>query len=68
MIEKWWNRFLSPDKLCTNGGTIIRYSMSNTKIVSECEMRCILGCIKILLESDRVALDCKQSVHDAYNQ
>ena len=25
-IQKWQNRFLSPDKLCTNGETTIRYS------------------------------------------
>ena len=31
-------------------------------------MRYILGCIKLLLETGSAALDCKQSVHDTYNQ
>ena len=35
---------------------------------SKCEMRCILGCLKLLLETGHAALDCKQSVHDIYNQ
>jgi 4-hydroxyacetophenone monooxygenase len=35
---------------------------------SECEMRYILGCIKLLLEEGRAALDVKSEVHDAYNR
>ena len=35
---------------------------------SECEVRYILGCIKLLLERGNAALDCKRSVHDAYNR
>jgi 4-hydroxyacetophenone monooxygenase len=35
---------------------------------SECEMRYVLGCIKLLLESGRAALDCREDVHDAYNR
>jgi 4-hydroxyacetophenone monooxygenase len=35
---------------------------------SECEVRYILGCIKLLLENGQAALDCRQDVHDAYNR
>ena len=35
---------------------------------SECEMRYIMGCIKMLLEKNAKALDCKKEVHDEYNQ
>ena len=35
---------------------------------SECEVRYILGCIRLLLERGDAALDCKRSVHDAYNR
>ncbi|MCZ6633053.1 MAG: NAD(P)/FAD-dependent oxidoreductase [bacterium] len=42
----------------------------NTSIIffSECEMRYILGCIKLLLETDQASMDCKQDVHDTYNE
>ncbi len=35
---------------------------------SECEMRYILGCIKLLIENEHSAMDCRQDVHDAYNE
>ena len=35
---------------------------------SECEMRYIMGCIALLLERGRAAMDCKRDVHDAYNE
>ena len=35
---------------------------------SECEMRYILGCIKLLIETGRAAMDCKRDVHDRYNE
>ncbi len=34
---------------------------------SECEMRYIMGCIKMLVESDVKAIDVKRPVHDAFN-
>jgi 4-hydroxyacetophenone monooxygenase len=34
---------------------------------SECEMRYVLGCIKLLLERSHAAMECRQDVHDAYN-
>ncbi len=35
---------------------------------SECEVRYILGCLKLLLERGAAALDCKRDVHDAFNR
>jgi 4-hydroxyacetophenone monooxygenase len=35
---------------------------------SECEMRYILGCMALLMEKGHKALDCKQDVHDKYNE
>jgi len=35
---------------------------------SECEVRYILGCMKLLIERGDAALDPKRSVHDAYNR
>ncbi len=35
---------------------------------SECEVRYVLGCVRMLLERGAVALDCKRDVHDAYNR
>ena len=35
---------------------------------SECEIRYILGCIKLLLQEGRAALDCRAEVHEAYNR
>ncbi|HSG90956.1 MAG TPA: NAD(P)/FAD-dependent oxidoreductase [Pseudomonadales bacterium] len=35
---------------------------------SECEMRYILGCIKLLIETGHGAMEPKQAVHDAYNE
>ena len=35
---------------------------------SECEMRYILGCIKLLIEHGHKAMDVHQNVHDDYNE
>ncbi|NJD66976.1 MAG: NAD(P)/FAD-dependent oxidoreductase [Chloroflexi bacterium] len=35
---------------------------------SECEVQYVLGCIKLLLDEGKRALDCKPEVHDAYNE
>jgi 4-hydroxyacetophenone monooxygenase len=34
---------------------------------SECEVRYIMGCLKLLLEKGHAAMDCRREVHDAYN-
>jgi len=35
---------------------------------SECEVQYILGCLRLLQEGGRKAMDCKPEVHDAYNE
>ncbi len=35
---------------------------------SECEVRYIMGCLKMLLERGEKAMNCRPDVHDAYNQ
>lgn len=34
---------------------------------SECEVQYVLGCIHLLLEQGKRAMDCRQDVHDEYN-
>jgi len=35
---------------------------------SECQMRYVMGCIKALLENGFSTLECRQEVHDAFNE
>ena len=35
---------------------------------SECEMRYVLGCLKLLIGGGHKAMVCKEEVHDAYNE
>jgi 4-hydroxyacetophenone monooxygenase len=35
---------------------------------SECEVRYILGCLRLLLSGGHAAMDCRRDVHDAYNR
>ena len=35
---------------------------------SECEVQYVLECLRFLLESGQRALDCREDVHDAYNE
>ncbi|MFN3231065.1 MAG: flavin-containing monooxygenase [Alphaproteobacteria bacterium] len=35
---------------------------------SECEMRYVIGCLKMLIEEGHDAMDCREDVHDAYNE
>ena len=35
---------------------------------SECEVRYIMGCLKLLIANGRSAMNCRQDVHDAYNE
>jgi 4-hydroxyacetophenone monooxygenase len=34
---------------------------------SECSVRYILGCLKLLAESGAAAIECRQEVHDVFN-
>ena len=57
-----------PNLFCMYGPNTNIVANGSIIFFSECEMRYILGCIKLLLDTGCEALDCKQSVHDAYNQ
>ena len=57
-----------PNLFCMYGPNTNIVANGSIIFFSECEMRYILGCIKLLLETGCAALDCKQSVHDTYNQ
>jgi 4-hydroxyacetophenone monooxygenase len=35
---------------------------------SECEVQYVMGCLRLLIEGKRNALDCRPDVHDAYNR
>ena len=35
---------------------------------SECEVRYVMGCLRLLLATGHRALDCRRDVHDAYNE
>jgi 4-hydroxyacetophenone monooxygenase len=35
---------------------------------AECQMRYVMGCLKALLENGCATLECRQDVHDAYNE
>jgi 4-hydroxyacetophenone monooxygenase len=35
---------------------------------SECEVQYVLGCVRMLIEGEHKAIDCKKDVHDAYNE
>jgi 4-hydroxyacetophenone monooxygenase len=34
---------------------------------SECEVQYVMGCLRLLLEGEHRAMDCRADVHDAYN-
>ena len=35
---------------------------------SECEVRYIMGCLKLLMANGKATMNCRQDVHDAYNE
>jgi 4-hydroxyacetophenone monooxygenase len=43
-----------------HGGSLIFHS--------ECQMRYIMGCLKVLIEGGHAAMECKQSVQDEYDE
>jgi 4-hydroxyacetophenone monooxygenase len=49
-----------PGTNLAHGGSLIFHS--------ECQVRYIMGCLKALLEGGRSEIECKQSVHDAYDE
>ena len=35
---------------------------------SECQVRYVMGCLELLLEGGHASMECRQDVHDAYNE
>ena len=56
-----------PNLFCMYGPNTNIVVNGSIVFFSECEMRYILGCLKLLIGGDRRAMDCRQEVHDAYN-
>ena len=57
-----------PNLFCCYGPNTNIVAHGSIVFFSECEVRYILGCIKLLLEHGQAALDCKPDVHDDYNK
>lgn len=57
-----------PNLFCLYGPNTNIVVNGSIVFFSECEVRYVLGCIKLLLEGGHAALDCKRDVHDAYNR
>ena len=57
-----------PNLFCIYGPNTNLVVNGSAMFFSECSVRYILGCLKLLLEQGHATLECKQDVHDAYNQ
>lgn len=56
-----------PNLFCLNGpGTNLAHGGSLI-FHSECQTRYVMGCIAALLAGDHAAIECRQDVHDEYN-
>ena len=56
-----------PNLFCMYGPNTNIVVNGSIVFFSECEMRYILGCLKLLIGGDKHAMDCRREVHDAYN-
>lgn len=57
-----------PNLFCLYGPNTNIVVGSSIIFFSECEVRYVMGCLKLLLEKGHAAMDCKKDVHDAYNE
>lgn len=57
-----------PNLFCTYGPNTNIVVNGSIIFFSECEVRYILGCIKLLIETESAAMDCRRAVHDEYNE
>jgi 4-hydroxyacetophenone monooxygenase len=57
-----------PNLFCCYGPNTNIVVNGSIVFFSECEVRYILGCIRLLLLEGHAALDCRPEVHDAYNK
>lgn len=57
-----------PNLFCLYGPNTNIVVGSSIVFFSECGMRYVLRCLKLLLEGGHAAMDCRKDVHDAYNE
>jgi 4-hydroxyacetophenone monooxygenase len=57
-----------PNLFCLYGPNTNIVVNGSIVFFSECEVRYVLGCLKLLLENRHAAMDCRSEVHDAYNE
>ena len=57
-----------PNLFCLYGPNTNIVVNGSTIFFAECEMRYVMGCLRLLLGGDRPAMDCKVETHDAYNR
>jgi 4-hydroxyacetophenone monooxygenase len=56
-----------PNLFCLYGPNTNIVVNGSIVFFSECEVRYVMGCLKLLMERGHAAMDCRQDVHDAYN-
>ena len=56
-----------PNLFCLYGPNTNIVVNGSIVFFSECAVRYILGCLKLLIARDERAMDCRREVHDAYN-
>ncbi len=57
-----------PNLFCLYGPNTNIVITGSTIFFSECSVRYVMGCLKLLLENGHHSLECRQDVHDAYNE
>ena len=57
-----------PNLFCCYGPNTNIVVNGSIVFFSECEVRYIMGCLRLLMERGDKAMDCLASVHDAYNE
>ena len=56
-----------PNLFCMYGPNTNVVVNASIIVFSECEIHYIMDCLRLLLESRRRSMECRQEVHDAYN-
>ena len=57
-----------PNLFCMYGPNTNVVVNASIIVFSECEIHYIMECLRLLLESGRRSMECRQEVHDAYNR
>lgn len=57
-----------PNLFCMYGPNTNVVVNASIIVFSECEIHYVMSCLKLLLESGRRSMECRQEVHDAYNR